>query len=165
MYVIFKISYSNLHIYTSTTIHLEKLKYIMKLASNRFERYLVSLWELRCIFMCKYNGERVHSIDDQRECVEFISSLKMSLTLEDKLPFNTPCNLFSFIFHLWTNHFAHFPDYQIYVARLYLKSADHFFRIFIITILRSLRDRYIYFSYLIFMSNALNCELRLMQFK
>ena len=145
--------------YIFTTIHLEKMKYIMQLASNRFERYLVSLWELRCISMCKYNGERVHSIDDQRECVKFISSLKMSLTLEDKLPFNTPCNLFSFIFHLWSNHFAHFPDYQIYVLRLYLKSTDHFLEFALE------RYRYKSFSDLIFMSNALNYDLRLMQFK
>ena len=129
----------------------------MQLASNRCKRYLVSLWELPCISMCKYNGERIHNIDDQGECVEFISSLKMSLTLEDKLPFNTPCNLFSFIFHLWSNHFAHFPDYQIYVVRLYLKSTDHF-PVFE-------RYRYSYFSNLIFISNALNYELWLMQFK
>ena len=150
------------------------MKYHMQIASNRFKRYLVSLWELRCISMCKYNGERVHSIDDQRECVEFISSLKMSLTLEDKLPFNTPCNLFSFIFHLWSNHFAHVPDYQIYAVRLYLKSTDHFlefsllyehFFFQLLFLLVFERYRYSYFSNLIFISNALNYELRLMQFK
>ena len=128
------------------------MKYLMQLASNRFKRYLVSLWELCCTSICKYNSERVHSIDEQEECVEFISSLKMSLTLEDKLPFNTPCNLFSFIFHLWSNHFVHFPDYQIYVVKLYLTTVLEWYR-------------YNYFSDLFFMSNALNYELRLMQFK